>query len=801
MLNKKRVATGAKFMLTAAFPSQMTVREWVSTPWHYHFLTYQPMKAAFHDGETYSMGCKRCSRPFYEYQFLYAPMRGATEPTCMSFPFSLWEAEGSTTPVPFHDEGVLKVAAWPLVKAGKDGLQLASHSKGTDGVADEGVPTKMNWPTFLLKDVGKTKARLEILNTKRKAANKNKIERKRLHYRQYLNHLWKDGVWSGKEWGNVAHGRLMHGSARLQFGMRGVRVTRASRYSNVCTDCAAVLEHAPGLYLRNYRQAPETGVIRKKAKESDAERISWWTQRLMVPTANRTRNPVLELLHKKNRTDEETRDVDDMLAGAGQVLQEYHNVSEERSKHTAPPDVFIQTHIRKQSVATEKTQLALDDLGRLMDAYESKPRIHKRGDLSGDGDAGVAMDVPRPNPPDLTMIDFSNPALRDMIAEVQHKYMNIVNIDRTQPVFDTDQLRIETRSVSKKWGAHTWNHSLHVRTWRPVYGVEVKDKITGRSLGLSEADYEEVWYLATMGGESNERLRQGGSIIKRPAYKDRRGMRKERVTEDYGERTMWKGDKFVNIEDGGVWTINTSRDAPGVKQVRRLTQSNLFVTYSLHRPVTSEAEGRYNMERMADAAKAVFGSDRLLAYILRFGVKLGENKEGADTVSTHGWQVIQSASQKMAVAEFYGSGEITSYLDDTYETHVESVTIDGGIEIGPIRKHPHFHILLSLKHWSYVQVDYFRMNAVFELMFKGKDPFEWFRFGSTETPDVYMQKYTLRDASGGFFYGDNESPWVDVTLYPQDNWQSVLAAYVRKGTVPGVIESLNARAGTIEYAK
>ena len=193
-------------------------------------------------------------------------------------------------------------------------------------------------------------------------------------------------------------------------------------------------------------------------------------------------------------------------------------------------------------------------------------------------------------------------------------------------------------------------------------------------------------------------------------------MRKERVTEDYGDRTMWKGDQFVNIEKGGVWTINQTRDAPGVKQVRRLTQSNLFMTYSLHRPVTSEAEGRYNMERMADAAKAVFGSDRLLAYILRFGVKLGENKEGADTVSTHGWQVIQSASHKMAVTEFYGSGEQTSYLDDTYETHVESVTIDGGIEIGPIRKHPHFHILLSLKHLSYVQVDYFRMNAVFELM-------------------------------------------------------------------------------------
>ena len=189
-----------------------------------------------------------------------------------------------------------------------------------------------------------------------------------------------------------------------------------------------------------------------------------------------------------------------------------------------------------------------------MDAYESKPRMHKRGDLTGDGSAGVPMNVPRPNPTDLKMIDFSNPALRDMIAEVRHKFMNIVNIDRTQPVFDTDQLRIETRSVSKTWRASTWNHSLHVRTWRPVYGVEVKDK-KGKSLALSEADYEEVWYLATMGGESNGELRQGGSIIKRPAYKDRRGMRKERVTEDYGERTMWRGDKFVNIENEGVWKL------------------------------------------------------------------------------------------------------------------------------------------------------------------------------------------------------------------------------------------------------
>ena len=51
----------------------------------------------------------------------------------------------------------------------------------------------------------------------------------------------------------------------------------------------------------------------------------------------------------------------------------------------------------------------------------------------------------------------------------------------------------------------------------------------------------------------------------------------------------------------------------------------------------------------------------------------------------------------------------------------------------------------------------------------------------------------LLDASGNHFYTDNENPHVMIKLYPQDNWQDVLAAYVRKSSVPGPVEAITAR--------
>ena len=116
---------------------------------------------------------------------------------------------------------------------------------------------------------------------------------------------------------------------------------------------------------------------------------------------------------------------------------------------------------------------------------------------------------------------------------------------------------------------------------------------------------------------------------------------------------------------------------------------------------------------------------------------------------------------------------------------MDSVTLDGGIEIGPNRHHPHFHILLTVNHWSYIQIDYFKMNAYLEMMFRGLDPLQ----------RGWGASYKLESASGDLFYTDNENPHVDIKLYPQDNWQDIIAAYVRKNATPSILETIGTRTG------
>ena len=132
---------------------------------------------------------------------------------------------------------------------------------------------------------------------------------------------------------------------------------------------------------------------------------------------------------------------------------------------------------------------------------------------------------------------------------------------------------------------------------------------------------------------------------------------------------------------------------------------------------------------------------------------------------------------------------------DTYDTHVDKCEVDGGIEIGPMMKHPHFHILLTINHWTYVQLDYFKMNHFLELLFRGQDVYNWFNDNGKSVRERFM----LYDASGDLFYTDNENPYVDIRLYPQDNWQDIITAYVRKGsTSTSMMDAISARNGPIK---
>ena len=88
---------------------KMTVLQWVTSPWHYLSLPYQEHRLLFEDGETYAEGCKRCSRPFYEYEYMYHWFLRSPEKTA-HFVNSYWCISGDETatcdqsqaPKPFH---------------------------------------------------------------------------------------------------------------------------------------------------------------------------------------------------------------------------------------------------------------------------------------------------------------------------------------------------------------------------------------------------------------------------------------------------------------------------------------------------------------------------------------------------------------------------------------------------------------------------------------------------------------------------------------------------------------------------
>ena len=69
-------------------------------------------------------------------------------------------------------------------------------------------------------------------------------------------------------------------------------------------------------------------------------------------------------------------------------------------------------------------------------------------------------------------------------------------------------------------------------------------------------------------------------------------------------------------------------------------------------------------------------------------------------------------------------------------------------------------------------------------MFKGTHP-------------VHGRTFELLDGAGLPFYTDNENPYVDIRLYPTDNWADVISAYVRKGADKESIMSLRARTGQL----
>jgi hypothetical protein len=814
--------------------SKMTVGCWVTTPWHLEHLPYQKQYAVFRDGECFSEGCKRCSRPFYEYAYHVYADRNSKKGT-FSYPQDLWGRQNQQmAPVPLHDPVFWHpTELWANAQPGhpndaaEGGAVLGRAKKNNRKelrvatafemeLAEVDRPNvareydfytggTMAWPSYQLY-----KKALSAKDQQRTATNERTGK---MYFRRYLNLAYSSNfalnsagqsTLEDKEqkeakrpyYVGVPEGYMHSKRHKVKFGVTDYKVTRSHKYGNVCRDCAAILDKAH-LFVRNNRWQFSGGLVQGNSEAADAATYDYWQHMFGKLVWHGDADQVMDNflfkgisrnsggrgLSRMNANDKRIANYkfDEAAKALAESLNARHKFPDNWTRLVEQPTIHIQGTASRlvrpddpeKANDIEKAVKALGALFEGVDPSTIDFRNHKR--------------------------DAYNPALKDMVREMQRKYLHneaYAQVDYTKQ-FDSDVKRTEYRNCIIRWS----NQGLE---WLNAPGGATTLPQDGKKLGkLTEKRYPphtgtpQTYYNCLVTDQYDpdlldQRIRDFRMPTPKAAYRQevylatRRGVRgnAEHPTDT---PTQWRGDGFICVPNGDQpWKRKEVLDDGRAEvQYRAMRQSRLFITYSLHRPISSEGEGRVILEKMADALYTLFGTDRWLSEMIVFGKMLKAMNVGSqrgDNVSKAMWGIIDKTKKQEAMEGFYGSRSEsmprTSYIYDTYETHVDKLEVDGGCEIGPKMGHPHFHLLLTINHFSYVQFDYFKMNTFLEIMFRG-----------VETFHGWGKKYYLP----GPFYGDNENPYVDIRLYPQDNWKEILAAYVRKNAIPSIVEVESSR--------
>lgn len=860
--------------LVKKLKSDMTVGEWVSTPWHYAYLPYETRKLVFADGETYMHGCNRCGRPFFEYKHMYAWHLNSRFEPAKSWPAMRWQNANlpeTHAPLPMHDPKFwsedTELPSDCAPNSQRVGPRATVQVQDTHRVTGEVVELTSgnagwhNWYTrrFLLQNSGplrkefqaKTRANPDLKKHLQNRGNRDCF----ITFREYENYMHDPDIdYTTRE---VTQGRLTGHQAKVQFGMTGFRIQRAAKYGNVCQDCAAVLQ-GMDLLQHNYQVKRGIGSLRNARAGTRMNEHTWWTNLVSrmsqetldelrdITGAEATEIPLQDIFIGQNsgrlsrlsgseKADAE-RKYEQVMEIVDRELRALHGVekfAETKFTKVSSTYVSVQPVFRgKGSVYDNKTDSdlitnALVDLQQLLQdgqlATGTLPKYFKFGKfvqviegLYGDPSDRLISDVLAYAQSKLKHHpDAASPKFREMVTYMQREMTRFDKFDyNSSKVFDSDVIRTEYRNktlvhpISKK----TYHNCLEILLYQP--GI----RSSSATRTEMKPGYVKICHYCTRKGRRGDKSENGGTV--RFALKS--DVTEADKVEQSSPYTQWNGDGFLldykASNSDNPWTLNERFRNSWDTQYRPMRQSRFFITYSLHRALSTDMEARMVLEKMADAVYEIFGNDRLLSELLVFGMYVRAVGQ-RDSVSQAEFVTILEPNKETQM--FYGgtsqrklltfqgasrsgrgrggggrgrwnmpeqtSYDSTSYVHDTYETHVESVTLDAGVEIGPNRRHPHFHALVTVNHFSYVQIDYFKMKAYLEQMFRGVDPLG---FG-------WGDRYILRDASGMLFYTDNENPHIDVRVHPQDNWQDVIAAYVRKNSVPGIFEALDARTSTV----
>lgn len=231
-------------------------------------------------------------------------------------------------------------------------------------------------------------------------------------------------------------------------------------------------------------------------------------------------------------------------------------------------------------------------------------------------------------------------------------------------------------------------------------------------------------------------------------------------------------------------------------QPRKMRQSNLWITFVLHRRATDDDHSGHIIAQFHRAMTHFFNTDDELRKCIRFNKKVIVEKGQLKGLVNAGSGARRQREQKNNefdplddtdnpfildelnpyIGTIKGARKKTDpfdwkkdYDDDTYDEHIESIKVNGGVEIGPTNRLYHFHVMVSIVHWSRIMFDYFIMS-------------NWFL-------DAFAKdgRFQILDQNGHPWIRESEAWYTQLKLYPQDDWDEVLRRYVRKQAVGSTI--------------
>ncbi|MGA1354810.1 MAG: hypothetical protein ACO32I_08580, partial [Candidatus Limnocylindrus sp.] len=450
---------------------------------------------------------------FYEYHNNYMAFRNTTA-QARHWPLMYWRRDNEamgTAPAPFHYFFEVAKENNTLVAARPNFVRQADDSNAENPNPNWGI---MAWETFLFPmPDNEHQVRLRALEWYRQ----NEQQGRNIVFRETINHVIDDDR-HGTQRSTYPQGRLGSNRSKVRYGQREYMLSRCTRYGNVCLDCAYVLE-AAGLFERNYTMTKPRTVVRGN-RNAAAHPSNWW-----VTMLNRVGQEGAQLQPEWLHTDVRNftpaqkaafyTNFDRVMEMVSAELARQHNgIPINRSKFLKAPVINVQGCVanrNQKQILRERTAAAIQTL------------------------KGMIGQLHNNQPIDMTQQDFSNPVLKDMIMEIERKYMHkeVLRHDVRDHTlkFDSNMKRIELRNVRRRKNEVVYENCLEVRTWRPRLATQIANV----DAQPNPIDYHRVCYYANRMGQYGDQVEAGGSAYITAAD--------EVVHRE--PKTQWRGDGFV----------------------------------------------------------------------------------------------------------------------------------------------------------------------------------------------------------------------------------------------------------------